>query len=602
MNIKLRAQLIIALIVIVVSATLSFYHLSQEKRYAKERTERASENIKRAFDSIVQDTEHLYRFRTIATLGTPGVIEAVKKQDTEALYKAILPRYNALRTENPHLIIMQFHAPDGRSILRVHMKEKFGDDIAIKRPMLREIQKEHKMVSGFEGGIAGIAFRVIMPIFDKGRYIGAVEYGVDSGYFADRIKHLTGSESIVMVHKEWLGAADRVIYGGGIGDYFYITDLKDKKALMERFAYKNASLEPRHIDLDGKDYEINPLFIKDTKNRELGMIISFNDVTGASQNTLEALLGSVVVTVMMMVLLWGLFEYTFNGLLGKVDLQEHFINTILDSQQNIVIVTDGVEIIYANRPFFDYFGFKNLKAFKYKHSCICEYFESEESQQYLMPKMDGMVWIEYLLLHESEENQAKMTVNGKTSVFTVTSKKMEYQDQIRHVVVFTDVTQLNELATQDVLTGVANRFQFDKALEHSITIAERYGRGLSILLFDIDHFKRVNDTYGHLIGDDVLKKFAQILFKGIRKSDVLARWGGEEFVVLLPDTELTDAIKLAEILRIKIAGSNFDPVVKVTCSIGVARWNHGETSDQLLQRADKKLYAAKEGGRNRVVS
>lgn len=602
MNIKSRAQIIIALIVIVVSATLTFYHLSQEKRYAKERTERSSENIKRAFDSIVQDAEHLYRFRTIATLGTAGVIEAVKKQDTNALYKAILPRYDALRTENPHLIIMQFHAPDGRSILRVHMKDKFGDNIALKRPMLREIQREHKMVSGFEGGIAGIAFRVVMPIFDEGRYIGAVEYGVDSGYFVDRIKHLTGSESIVMVHKEWLGAADRVIYGGGIGDYFYITDLKDKKALMERFAYRNSSLEARHIDLDGKDYEINPLFIKDTKNRDLGMIISFNDVTGASQNTLEALLGSVVVTVVMMVLLWGLFEYTFGALIGKVDLQERYINTILDSQQNIVIVTDGLEIIYANRPFFDYFNFDTLKAFKREHSCICEYFESDESQQYLMPMMDGKVWTEYLLLHERQENQAKMTKNGKTSIFSVNSKKMEYKGQVRHVVVFTDITRLNELATQDVLTGIANRFQFDKALEHSISLAQRHERGLSIMLLDIDYFKKVNDNYGHLVGDDVLKKMVQYLSKGIRKSDVIARWGGEEFVILMSDTELSSAVKLAETLRIRIEESDFGSVGQITCSIGVVQWNKDETSDQLLNRVDEKLYAAKERGRNRVVS
>lgn len=602
MNIKFRAQLIIAFIVIVVSATLTFYHFSQEKRYAKERTERSSVNIKQAFDSIVEDTEHLYRFRTLATLSTVGVIDAVKKQDTQALYEAILPRYNALREENPHLIIMQFHAHDGRSILRVHMKEKFGDDIAAQRPMLRKVHQEHKMISGFEGGLGGIAFRVIMPIFDEGRYIGAVEYGVDVGYFLDRIKRLSGSESIVMIHKGSLGAADRQLYSGGIGSYFYSTDLKDKKALMEQYALQNTHLEPRRIDIDSKSYEINPLFLKDSKNYDLGVIIAINDVSGTNQNTIDALIGSVLLTVVMMILLWGLFEYTFNGLIGKVDLQERYINTILDSQQNIVIVTDGFEIIYANRPFFDYLGFDTLKAFKREHACICEYFESDDSGEYLMSNMDGMIWTEYLLLNDNQAHQAKMTVNGKTSIFTVTSKKMDYKGKVRHVVVFSDITRLNELATQDVLTGVANRFQFDKALAHSISLAQRYERGLSILLLDIDHFKTVNDVYGHLVGDDVLKKFTQILINGTRKSDIVARWGGEEFVILLPDTEFTSAITLAEILRLKISEGDFYPVDRVTCSIGITRWNEGETPDQLLKRVDKKLYAAKEGGRNRVVS
>ena len=602
MKLKLRAQLIIATIVILTSATLTFYHLSQEKAFAKERSERSSQNIKLAFDSIVSDTAQLYRFRTHVTLSTEGVIDAVKKQDTDLLYRAIIERYNALREENPHLIIMQFHAPDGRSILRVHLKDKFGDDIASRRAMLREIHMNHKMVTGFEGGLGGIAFRVIMPIFDHSDYIGAVEYGIDSGYFVDRIKHLSGSDSIVMIHKDWLGAADREVYTKGIGDYYYTSDLREEKKLMESFALQNPNLQSRYLSIDNKSYEINPLFLKGDKNQNLGAIVSINNVTGSSQNTVDILIGSMAVTVVMLILLWGLFHYTFNGLIGKVNLQERYINTILDSQQNIVIVTDGSEIIFANRPFFEYFGIESLSDFKVKDSCICNYFESEESQQYLMPTMDGINWTDYLLLNEKKENQVKMTVHGKTSIFSVNSKKMDYEGNIRHVVVFTDITKLNQLATQDVLTQVANRFKFDQVLDYSITLSQRYGRALSIMIIDIDHFKAVNDTYGHLAGDEVLKKLAKVLSNGIRKSDVIARWGGEEFVILLPDSELSSAVKLAETLRIKVAESDFSPVEKMTCSIGVVRWNEGENPDQLLKRVDEKLYLAKAGGRNKVIS
>lgn len=602
MNIKLRAQLIIAFIVFTVSATLTFYHFSQEKKYVKERTERTSTNIKHAFDAIIQDTEHLYRFRTRATLAIPGVIDAIRQRDTEALYNIILPRYTALKEENPYLSIMQFHAPDGRSILRVHLKEKFGDNIALKRPMLREVHQTQKMVSGFEGGLGGIAFRVIMPIFDHERYIGAVEFGVDAEYFVDRIKHLTGSDSIVLINKDWMGAADVQKYSGGIGHYFFTSDLKDKKELIEQFAYQNTQLKPRHIELDSKAYEINPLFLKDSKNRDLGVIIAINDVTGISQKIEDVLFGSLMVTIVMMVLLWSLFEYTFSGLIGKVNLQEQYINTILDSQKNIVIVTDGYEIIFANRAFFEYFGCENLHAFKREHSCICDFFESDDAGRYIMPNIGGKVWTEYLFENEEVEHQAKMTSNGKTSIFAVNSKTMEYKGEIRHVVVFTDITRLNELATQDVLTGVANRFQFDKVLEHSVSVAERYQRGLSLMLLDIDYFKKVNDTYGHLVGDEVLKRFTRILTQGVRKSDIVARWGGEEFVILLPDTEFSSTVKLAELIRLKVAEGDFSPVDSVTCSIGVARWHEGESVDQLLKRVDKKLYLAKELGRNRVVS
>lgn len=602
MTFKLRAQLIIALIVIVVSATLTFYHISQEKQFAKERSERSSENIRLSFDSIVHDTEQLYRFRTRATLETPGVMKAIAARDTQTLYRLILPRYKALQEENPYLHIMQFHAADGRSILRVHLKEKYGDDIASRRPMLQEIHREHKMVTGFEGGLGGIAFRVIMPIFERGKYIGAVEYGVDSGYFVKKIKDSTGSESIVLLHREWLGAADRKLYSQGIDSFYYSSILPEKKEIMQLFAQKNPGLLPRTVRYKHREYEVTPLFLKDTKRRTFGMIVTINDVTGANQSISDALIGSLLVTLTMVALLWGVIEYTFGALIGKVDLQERYINTILDSQQNIVIVTDGKEIIYANRAFFDYFRFKTLAEFKKTYQCICNFFESEDTEQYLMPEMEGMVWTDYLLANENKENQVKMTINGETTIFRVNSKKMEYKGNVRHVVVFTDITRLNELATQDILTGLANRFQFDKALQHSIHMSSRYGRVFSLILVDVDHFKEVNDRYGHLVGDEVLKELSRLLSQSVRKSDIVARWGGEELVVLLPDNELSSASKLAESLRARIETHRFAPLERLTCSFGVVQWHIGETSDSLLHRVDEKLYAAKEGGRNRVVS
>ncbi|MBN2869881.1 MAG: diguanylate cyclase [Campylobacterales bacterium] len=599
---KARAQTVITLVVIAVSAALTFYHISQEKRYISERTERASEGIRRTFESIVKDTEQQYRFRTYATLNAPGVMEAFKARDNETLYRLILPRYQALRVENPYLTIMQFHAADGHSILRVHMKAKYGDDIAARRPMLREIHAGHQLISGFEGGLGGIAFRVIVPIVDQGVYVGALEYGIDTGYFVKKIKNFAGSDSVMMIHKEWLGAADRDVYSQGIGQYYYSTILEERKDLLESFARQNPYLEPRHVQHEGKSFEINPLFLKDSKNRNVGIIISTHDVTGTNQNIIDTLIGSSILTLLLAALLWGLFEYAFRTLVGKLMLQEQYIDTILDSQKNLVIVTDGQEIIYANRAFFDYFHIDSLEWFRQKHQCVCAFFESSPAQEYLQPQIDGVTWTEYLIRHSEQENRVKMTMDGKTSIFTVHSKKMEYQGQIRHVVVFTDITNLNELATQDMLTKLANRFQFDKVLEHSIHLAIRHGNPLSMLLIDIDHFKDVNDRYGHLVGDEVLKTLAKILTVSVRKSDVVARWGGEELVILLPDSELASAVKLAELLRQKIEKHEFPSVGRVTCSIGVVQWREGENTDTLFHRADEKLYVAKEGGRNRVVS
>jgi len=443
---------------------------------------------------------------------------------------------------------------------------------------------------------------VVMPVFDNDTYVGALEFGIDTSYFIDKIKQMTGSENILMIHKDVLGAADGSLYQKGIGEYRYIRISEEQKPYLSAFMDKNPLMNSKNIRIDEKDYEINPLYLHNSEGRKVGVILSINDVTGSYQNLLETILGSIILTVLLMALFWGLIEYTFGALIGKLNLQERYIKTILDSQKNIVLVTDGEQIIYANQAFSDYFGYLSIEKFRLEHACICDFFEAGESNEYLQPQMDGILWTDYLIQYNTKEHKVKMRVGEKVSIFTVHLQKMEYENQIRYVVVFTDITKLNELATLDVLTKVANRFQFDKVLEHSITLSQRYGRALSMMLIDIDHFKEINDNYGHLVGDEVLKILAQILRDGVRKSDVIARWGGEEFVILLPDSELSSATKLAEILRLRIAEYDFKLVKKITCSIGIVRWNEGENPDQLLKRVDEKLYYAKETGRNKIIS
>jgi diguanylate cyclase (GGDEF)-like protein len=160
--------------------------------------------------------------------------------------------------------------------------------------------------------------------------------------------------------------------------------------------------------------------------------------------------------------------------------------------------------------------------------------------------------------------------------------------------------KLEELATTDALTGAYNRRKFNDLTLFEIERVRRYGHPLSLLILDIDHFKRVNDRHGHEAGDQVLVVLAGIIRAGIRATDRLARWGGEEFVVLSPDVTLERGVELAERLRAALAVHEHPSVGKVTASFGVAQHRPGETSDQLFARADEALYRAKEGGRDRV--
>ena len=159
---------------------------------------------------------------------------------------------------------------------------------------------------------------------------------------------------------------------------------------------------------------------------------------------------------------------------------------------------------------------------------------------------------------------------------------------------------LDRLADTDALTGVHNRRSFDRRLQEAISAARRGKRPLSLIALDIDHFKQINDRFGHETGDDVLKQACAAVDQRLRQHDTLARVGGEEFVVILPDTQAGNARRVAEALREQLAKAVVGRASPVTASFGVTQWDGQEASQALLARADQALYAAKRGGRDRV--
>ena len=162
------------------------------------------------------------------------------------------------------------------------------------------------------------------------------------------------------------------------------------------------------------------------------------------------------------------------------------------------------------------------------------------------------------------------------------------------------VVALEEVASTDKLTGAWNRRRLEECVRQEMGRFRRYKHPLSMLIVDIDSFKAINDRFGHGIGDRVLQALSALLQAGLRGTDSLARWGGEEFVVLCPDTSRATAAMIAERLRARTAASRFPDVGQLTISIGVAECQAGEVWDEWFQRADEALYRAKAGGRNQV--
>lgn len=160
--------------------------------------------------------------------------------------------------------------------------------------------------------------------------------------------------------------------------------------------------------------------------------------------------------------------------------------------------------------------------------------------------------------------------------------------------------QLSNLATTDTLTGAWNRRHFEQELQRELIQSQRYAEPLSLLMFDIDHFKAVNDRYGHPVGDTVLVGLTRLVQRNLRAADTLARWGGEEFVIMMPHCDADEAVGLAEKLRALLALQTFETVGQVTASFGVTQCRPEDSPQSWLKRADLALYQAKAEGRNAV--
>ncbi|MGE4382040.1 MAG: GGDEF domain-containing protein [Arcobacter sp.] len=168
----------------------------------------------------------------------------------------------------------------------------------------------------------------------------------------------------------------------------------------------------------------------------------------------------------------------------------------------------------------------------------------------------------------------------------------------------TDITakkELEKMASIDKLTNIYNRRMIDDFLKQEVEIEKRHSNGLSVILIDIDHFKDVNDTYGHQMGDIVLSKIAELITINSRKSDIQGRYGGEEFIIICPQTTCNQALILAEKIRVSIEDFTFEQIGKKTISLGISSFEENDAEEDLVKKADIALYEAKNTGRNKVI-
>ena len=293
--------------------------------------------------------------------------------------------------------------------------------------------------------------------------------------------------------------------------------------------------------------------------------------------------------------------------MGFFTTHNAFYNS-LEMHDNIMVVSSDEEVKYINRIGLKFFGFTQLEAFKLKHKHTINTLFLEEDG-YTNKYTYGKKWLSKISERKYRDRKIKVKlyshIDEMEQYFYIRVTPLKNNEFLLAFCNIHDIeiekNNLRKQADYDPLTQVYNRVKFNEVFPLAIARALRFDEHFSLILFDIDHFKVINDTKGHAVGDKVLFELARSINMKINEQDIFARWGGEEFIILAKFLTAQQAYQKAEQLRQYIQGHHFGEGLGVTCSFGVTQFTSKDTQKSIFQRVDEALYLAKEAGRNRVI-
>ncbi len=468
------------------------------------------------------------------------------------------------------------------------------------REDIQDVIASKKVITSINPGRHSLSIRAIVPLFAEQKFVGMVEI---ISHFNSISKSLKKSDidSIVLLKKELTSQLKYPMTKMFLDDY-YVANFDAPKSLQEYLqthgveSYLNNSYKVENgfivVSYELKDVHSNPVgyYIMSKKLSDISSI-------GIEFYMFKWIALSVMILMFLVIILNILLYY------AKARDKKYYHN-IINNSSNIIYINDPSGTIEVNNTFYKFFKeFQSFEEFKNEHSCISEYFLQE--QGCITPKMGTLSWLEYLMLHRGEKNSVKMQLNGETKYFSISASLIS-EEKKHYAIIMSDITEqetykkeLEHLTITDTLTGIGNRRYFHNKMAEECSRATRYKYPFSLILFDIDYFKKVNDEYGHNVGDEVLKEYTKLIAPMLRENDIFCRIGGEEFIILLPHVDGIAAQKIAQKLRVAIEDSK--KIIPITMSFGVTQYISGEEEESVFKRVDKALYEAKESGRNRVV-
>ncbi len=480
--------------------------------------------------------------------------------------------------------------------------DKRGDNLSQIRKDLVRVAHTKEVFYSVSVGKFDLSIKAIVPLFKDSDFVGIIEVISHFNSIAAQLKK-SQIDSVVVLKKEYKKHLAFPFTKLFIDNDYYVANFSATKETMEYL--KNHGVE-NYFNNSYKienGYIIASYELKDADKNIVAYYIMFKKIDTIADTDLDFFmfkgLTLAVIIVMSIAIAVSSILYITNR------RQKKYYKKIIDSSTNIVLINDKKVIVGVNKKFFEYFNsYRTLEEFKQHHQCICDFFMQEDG--YLQKEMNSLSWIDYLLSNSDRSHKVKLKISDKIYYFSINASMISQEDS-RCSIVLSDITieenykkKLEQMSVTDALTGIGNRRYFHQKIKEERDRAERYKYKFSLIMFDIDFFKDVNDKYGHDVGDKVLKVYTALISLYLRDSDVFCRIGGEEFMIIVPNTSLEDAQKTAEKLRVAV--ENHREVVAITMSFGVVEYKKGEEIEFVFKRVDDALYRAKNGGRNMVVT
>ncbi|QOG12733.1 diguanylate cyclase [Arcobacter sp. FWKO B] len=554
--------------------------------------------IKTSFEKNIQ--VHYVDFYTKKTqdILTNDMINAIQNKDKDVLLKLALPIFDMLKKEKL-LNQMHFHLEDGTSLLRVHNPSSYGDDIASLRPLIKRVHDTNKIAFGFEDGISGLSYRVVVPVFKDSAYIGAIEFGSSPEGILHLVTIFNEISGILYFDNLHLSSKEQnKIQYMRIHDRFYYTLLNNMTNLVDY----------QYINKNNRLIAIYSFDIQNYSKQKVGHFVFFNDLTKYQTKFEETIVDFFIISLVSFIVIFLIINFGFNIIINKLQLSYDTIKryTKLIDENVITSSTDlKGNITYTSEAFAKISGYSQGELVSKNHRIIRHPDMPKELYENMWKtiknnntwqgeiknrkKDGGFYWVKATISPSFDENNKKI---GYTAI---------RQD-------ITDKKIIEEISITDGLTNVYNRRHFNEIFPKVINSANRKDELVCFLLLDIDHFKQYNDNYGHQAGDDVLIEFAKCLKENLKRADdMVFRLGGEEFGVLFKSETKEKAIEFANNLKEKIVElkivheySSASPYITASMGLVCKYGDEIKDMDEVYKDADDLLYKSKQNGRNQV--